>query len=225
MRKLFFILTLVLMFACEKDDEQKLSKNTLDDVKENFMPLAIGNYWVYENYHIDSLKQEKKLDFIDSIGVNRDTVIDGVKFYILSGLREFPGFDKLGDLYILRDSLGYLINELGEISFSSSNFNDILHTWILQTSNNDTLLKVTYKMFEYLDSVEILNNKYKVLNYQGNVTVYNSSTNDIWYRDYTNKYYASNVGVVYESFFYIGGHGKNNDYYVRRLKRYNVSLD
>ena len=213
------------MFACEKDDEQKLSDNTLNDAKENYFPLTIGNYWVYEDYHIDSLNQETKLDYIDSIAVSRDTVIRGEKFYILSGIREFPGSDKLRDLSILRDSLGYLINQWGEILFSSGNFSDILHTRIELTSNNDTLLKVTYKMVEHSDSLEILNTKYKVLNYQGNVTVYDSSTNDIRYKDYTNKYYASNVGVVYESLFYINGHVIYKDYYERRLKRYNVYLE
>ena len=225
MRKIFFILALVSIFACEKDDMQKLSDNTPNDAKENYFPLTLGNYWVYEDYHIDSLNQEQKLDFIDSIAVSRDTLIHGEKFYILSGIRELPGSDKLVDIAILRDSMGYLIDQKGVIRFSNSNFNDILHTWIELTSNNDTLLKVTYMMVEHSDSLEILNNKYKILNYQGDVTVYNSTTNDIRYKGYTNNYYANNIGVVYESFFWVYGHGLYKDYYERRLKRYNVYLE
>lgn len=225
MRKVFFILALALMFACEKDNEQNLSDETLNGVTENFIPLAIGNYWVYDTYHIDSLNIETKLDYIDSIGVSRDTVIHGEKFYILSGIREFAGSDKLRDLAILRDSSGYLINNLGEIHFSDSNFDDILHTWIELTPNNDTLLKVIYKMVDLHDSVDILNGNHKVLNYQGNVTVYKGSGNNIWYKDYINKYYASNIGVVYESFLFIAAHGVNRDYYERRVKRYNVHLE
>jgi hypothetical protein len=56
MRKLFFIgFALAILTSCQKNDENPLQKKSV------YLPLEIGNYWVYEHYKIDTLGNETKL--------------------------------------------------------------------------------------------------------------------------------------------------------------------
>ena len=49
------------------------------------MPLSIGNYWVYDVYKTDTLRNVTITSSSDSAYVDRDTTINGSLFYILKG--------------------------------------------------------------------------------------------------------------------------------------------
>ncbi len=53
MRKIIitaFLLGIVALISCQKDNESNEYPNGQDYIEiPNYFPLAIGNYWVYEN--------------------------------------------------------------------------------------------------------------------------------------------------------------------------------
>lgn len=71
------------MLFCEKAD----SPTTIIDPEEktDYLPLGIGNYWIYKHYDIDALGSEIERDRIDSVLINRGTNINNNQYFILEG--------------------------------------------------------------------------------------------------------------------------------------------
>lgn len=194
MRTLFVlgIISIIILSSCKKDEE--ITDNT-PTTTADYTPLTIGNYWIYENYMIDSTGNESLQSQIDTVIVDRDTIINGNTYFILMGTR-YSSINNWGIVDIVRDSGNYLVNNEGEILFSSSNFTDTLG---IDTTmyGNDTLVYIIYQMENIIGDVnlsgEIFSN---VLNLKG--TVYSPIYSYLpGFPKYVYNYYAPGVGKIY----------------------------
>ncbi|MFN3405887.1 MAG: hypothetical protein ACK40G_17465 [Cytophagaceae bacterium] len=103
MKKTIVYLTAFLfLIACSKEKQTPGPESK----KFNYLPMKLGNYWVYESYQTDTNGVEKNIR-IDSIYLASDTVINNQKYFFFS--REsysntiiYPG--------LIGDSMGYLLH-------------------------------------------------------------------------------------------------------------------
>ena len=111
----------VLAIACKKNTEDPVPVPQAD-----YFRLKVGNYWIYQAYHIDTNGVVTPTTSFDSAHIEKDTVIRGSTYFKLlskplaEGGMQFPSY--------LRDSSGYLVNSLGYVLASDYNFTDTLDT-------------------------------------------------------------------------------------------------
>jgi hypothetical protein len=127
------LLAIVLaFFSCKKSSD---SGSTEITTPPDFVQLKVGNYWIYEFYRVDTNGVATKLASTDSAYIWKDTVINGIKYYLkIQDQWQFTDAGKAleyPDTAYLRDSLGYLIqyvpvNGKRFIQFSRDNFTDVL---------------------------------------------------------------------------------------------------
>jgi len=216
MRNVFLlgIIAIILISSCKKEEETPPPPPPIKS--PDYTPLTIGNYWVYNNYSIDSLNNETLLPNIDSLIVDRDTVIGGHTYYIIEGIK-YPMSQNWGIVRIVRDSADCLVTNKGHILFSSSNFSDILREKI-EILNSDTLYILQYKMEKLSGSIDVpagtFNNIY---NYKG--TLYTKVPNSVVDNPrYLDNYYAPDVGEVLNTWYFLS----LPTTYQKRLVRYNI---
>lgn len=223
MRSLFFTTLLISgLLSCNNDDDlqPQFAANN------NYMPLKVGNYWVYEHYEIDSSGRETLLPTRDSLSISGDTMIRGNLYYIFQPTSYNLSL-RSGAEY-LRDSSGYLITDKGEILFSDNNFIDVLLDSIklnsTAQSQTDTLFTLEYKMeSSNSSSVSVPAGSFQALNYQGTSVFYYEAANvprEVIKR-FRNNYYSNNIGKVLESYHY-GSYSARHQTFERRLVRYQI---
>ncbi len=100
---LFLSALAMLVFSCNCNDDDAATNPT---PATEYLPLNIGNYWVYQWYIIDTLGNETIYgNTLDSIYISGDTVINGNTYAVMEG-RQFNS----DILYFYRDSSGYLVS-------------------------------------------------------------------------------------------------------------------
>lgn len=117
-----------------------------------YTQLAVGNYWIYDKYVIDTMGNETALHSIDSIYIEKDTVINGETYFKMiepaySITTPYP----LGSLkkeIFLKDSLHYLVTTNHHIIFSSMDFNTILSSYYTYALGSDSAYIITTQMQE-----------------------------------------------------------------------------
>lgn len=210
MKKLFLlIIAIAFLWSCQKDD------NTT--TKVSYLPLEIGNYWIYQYIEIDTSGNESAMPQIDSVVISRDTIINHKKYYVFEGTNypyTYRGYWGIVD--ILRDSSGYIVNQNGFIRFAENDFTDTLACKV-ESHENEILYTITYQMVKTNNAITIPAGTFGVLNYKGTV-VTSLNTPGINYPRYLNCYYAKEVGNVLYTYFYIN----SPKYFEKRLLRYNV---
>lgn len=143
MMKLLKILSLVLLvalYSCEKQKDVTIDK-ILEEGAGNFVPMAIGNYWVYDVSWIDSLGNVDFLNW-DSTYIAGDTSLNGNVYYV------YKSSSSALFIQFLRDSASYLVDESGEVFFSSTNFTDKLFEDAFINGSGDTTIYTFRKMFK-----------------------------------------------------------------------------
>lgn len=151
-RNLLLIFVLAVTFSCSSDDsntEPNIIPDDNEQIDPGFYGLQVGNWWTYKNY-----KRNINTEAYDDTGV-----VDSVS---IVGTQEFNGNtyfkfrrNTIGNeanitfcnpngehFEFLRDSLGNLVNELGTIKFTNTNYNERLintQSWgtIYETLNAD----------------------------------------------------------------------------------------
>lgn len=216
MRKLLLLLVVIASFsACKKNQE---SPNDVTSDGPSHFPMEIGNFWVYKTFKIDTLGNETELNKIDSLVINRDTIINGNKYFIIEGIDEFLADNQWRIFSILRDSSGNLVNPNGIIFCSENNFTDTLYSKVEYYGANDTLFTLTYKMENVANPISVPAGVFDAINFRGTANV-NPNYTSVPNPRYINNYYAENVGAILKSFFY----SKSPDIFERRLVNYNVN--
>lgn len=214
MRNLFYLGLVIILFAsCEKDDSPTINDSV---EKTDYLPLEIGNYWIYKHYDIDSLGNESEKDRIDTVKINRDTIINNYQYFILEETNYPYSGTAWGIKDILRDSSGYIVNEKGQIRFSVNNFSDTLASKV-EVFNDDTLCMLTYQMEKVTKPVTVGAGEFEVLNFKGTVTTPQQISGTKNPR-YLNNLYSNNVGKVLETYFFL----RSPIISEKRLVRYNV---
>ncbi len=112
----FAIIACLIATSCNKND----SDNEFVPVQTaDYMQLKIGNYWVYEQYRLDTSGNEIVFGEPDSSLITGDTLIRGMKYFVLRDINQAHSS-------YLRDSSGYLVNVDGDIIFSDDDFSNVL---------------------------------------------------------------------------------------------------
>jgi|AntAceMinimDraft_9_1070365.scaffolds.fasta_scaffold06022_1 hypothetical protein len=205
---LSFGLMSFLISSCEKS-----SVNPNDpETTKNYLPMSIGNYWIYQTYLIDTLGIDQPVEMLDSISITRDTIINGNKFFVFEGDTYFNH----DYLRLQRDSSGYIIDESGKIYFSEDNFIDTLYYY--EHVQNDNIVYMTYNIMQENEVVlTVPSGTYSTLNNLGTVYVPLADITKTF-----GSYYANNVGqVLSEGVFVFSNSGR----FESRLVRYHVNVD
>ena len=215
MKKLFIMgIALLTIWSCENlnDSSVKLL---------NYLPMKVGNYWVYQHFRVDSMGVETKLSMYDSVAIMGDTMINSKKYFVFyqsnPPVSAIPSF--------VRDSSGSLLNDKNEIFFSQTNFKDTLmrSTFI---DNNIKYFDSSIKMEKAKNLVSVPMGNYEALNAKGTLLLYIDLKNDIPYVGinipviYYNTYYAPNVGLILDTYIYLSQYKTR---YERRLIRYKIN--
>lgn len=205
-------------------------KNVEPEIPENialYSQFKVGNYWIYQDYRIDSFEVEKPLKTIDSVYILKDTLINNKKYFVFTGSNYgnsiWPKYQ--------RDSLGYIVNEKGIKLFSTSNNTGYLFTdriWTPNTEGTESpliLWKTNWKMEPNKTTISVPAGEFEVLVNHGYSTTYyynnlNVLVDSVKADQYS--YYAANVGQIKRVFHYFSQF-KEKSRHELRLLRYKVN--
>lgn len=197
---------LIFIFSCKKENVEVVCGPTFSN---NYIPMSVGSYWIYHWYEVDTLGNETLLgNKIDTVQIIGDTTIQGHLYFIQE---ETFAFDTPGIITTFyRDSIGYLLNSEGEISFSSTNFTDTLH----RVSNS--IFEINYQMETGISEITTEAGSFECLNFQGTVIPFGITVD--WTERKQNSYYSKGVGKIQESTFYFNSPNELQ----RRLIEYHI---
>ncbi len=203
---LFSSLLLIGFYSCKKEkDESPLPATSTSSSSPNCFPLSIGSYWIYERFNGDTNGVETTIE-TDSSYISGDTVIHGDTFAVFVG----DVIDS-NSVYFRRDSAGYLVDQIGIIRCSNTNFTDTL-----SSGNSPGYYDYYYKMIP----PAIISTPAGPLNaydYRGTITVLLSGY--MWDNPrYIHSYYSDNIGLVRETTFFL----MSPNYIGRKLVRYHI---
>lgn len=139
MRPLLFscLVCCVFFISCSSDDNTSQEQQSEDPQPEepNFYGLKVGNTWTYEYFkRIGNTEEFETSNAFDEAKIVASSEIDGETFYtvetITTGNNNAPGCVPPNGAAItkVRDSLGYLINDSGQILFSYEDGHEYLAT-------------------------------------------------------------------------------------------------
>lgn len=179
------LLVVTLFYSCDDKENEMI---VVQSTNESYLPLEIGNYWIYQN--TQTIRDRISIKDNDTVRVTKDTLIAGNKYYVLEGNTRFL---RTPITEYFRDSSGYIITPLGLKIFSDSNFSDILYSYIHSEPNQDGKSLITnYKMEKINDPVIVPAGSFNTLGYIG------TTDDQIRDREFSclNTFYAKNVGKV-----------------------------
>lgn len=210
-KNVFLAILITILISCNKNEIKPIIEQS------RYLPLEIGNYWVYKHYCIDSLNNEIETNIIDTVIITKDTIINNNKYFVFEGT-DYPQNERR-IIDIVRDSCGYLITHTGVVKFSENNLSDTLASKI-GVINKDTLYTTTYKMEKVPQPITVPAGQFNVLNFKGTVE-YKKEINGVLSPRYKNNYYAQNIGKIIETYFYFN----NSTIYEKRLIEYNIQYN
>ena len=122
----FLILLICVVLAnCRKDMPIPV-QITVEPQKEKvteYYPLAVGNYWIYHVYKIDTDKIEY-YEYTDTVSILKDTIMKGRKYFLKKSFYYSSTFK-----YWVADSADYIIDDKGFRFLTHSNFNDTFYIY------------------------------------------------------------------------------------------------
>ena len=194
---IFISLSLLLFIACEKD---KICIENVPCTSNEYMPLAIGNYWIYEVQDYDlNTYAITTLPWCDTIKVIGDTIIRNQHYFTLRST-EGLFFNYLDDISFLRDSVGYIINDSGEILFSDSDFDRPLNRTNMSTGDDgERFIEYAIKDTTFVRITPA--GVFGCLDYRGQAWTGLAWDDDKVYHNC----FAKDVGLIYQSAFFIAG--------------------
>jgi hypothetical protein len=125
----------IWLFACKKDEDKTIPR--VDN-----MPLAVGNYWVYEVFNVDSDDVATSTGQFDTCRIISNQAIDG-KIYF--NFEHYPIFQNNQDIVQLRDSSGFLVNPSGTVYYAEADYETVFSTTTNITPAFTTSSKMDWK--------------------------------------------------------------------------------
>ena len=220
--KFIYIAVIFSFFHCKKKDAPALVivENAPSPVKkyDNYLPLKIGNYWIYERFQIEQHGTTFSLNQFDSSYVEKDTLIRNNTFF---KIRRYDFIFNQYRYLTIRDSLHYILDSSGKILFSSEDFSTIFSTYELVNAPGDTM----YTGYSKMNDKDLV-----VITPAGTFTTSNLETTYWFFPAYhkpginnprsLNNRYCKNIGLIVETEpFY----GSSNYMTERRLIRYHLN--
>lgn len=212
MRYPFTILLITLfLFSCKKDPSilpaQEPPIISTEIPVAEYTQLRAGNYWIYARYQVDTNGNEICLTPRDSVYISGDTLINGKTYS-----KKVGGFWSFNSTQYLRDSSSYLVNHLGQVVFSSTDFVNILYSY------TSLYVSAEYQMADKGLVVSVPAGNFSTYNYQG--TIHLEPGLDTWGTPRnTGVYYSQGIGIVKEVHITTGNPGT----YEARLIKYSVN--
>ena len=193
------VLLALVVFACKKDDEVIIEPPAPAPV---YMPMEVGNYWVYQSFRIDSLG-ETPTDRFDSLVIIKDTMIRDHRYYIYEGTMHTIHWRTLR---ILRDSSGFYVNHHGDIFFTDQKGNGEVYYEKTDYMGDDADTSVYIKAYneEVHQQITFPIGTFDVLNRINDYAIFPQNTNfpdSLKYRK-TNNYFIENIGQASYSVLY-----------------------
>lgn len=217
MYKIYFIFSIILIafVSCKKDAKivEELTPIVKQTASSNYFKLAVGNYWIYQRFKVDTDGVSTPLNYYDSCYVVKDTNINNKTFYKLYRPNSY------GSPYIVtRDSSTCLINQWGGV-FSLTNYNNIYYTGYSTNGSTDTIAKAEFKVTNKDSLVSTPAGIFITTNDQGIHYMYPNWRQN-YLKIYSNKCYSDGIGIVLETLHIIYGAPYTIE---RRLIRYHVN--
>lgn len=107
----------ILLAACKKKEHEIQGENPNQNTTYEF-PTSVGSSWVYQWSEIDSTGVETLLNQYDSLFIIGDSVVNGKSYAVYRSVN-YSGFE---NIYLQRDSSGYIVDDLGNIAFTYADF-------------------------------------------------------------------------------------------------------
>lgn len=208
-----FILLLfisILILSCDNNEDTSLTEN-------NFYALSVGNSWIYKNYVFNSLTDEYEyLGIVDSISIIDTESIKGEVYYKLRrmtiGNENRNVFCNVNGEHfsLLRDSIGFLINDKGAIKYANNNFSE------------REAFTVSPGIIAY---EKLLEEKTKIDTEAGSFICFDTERyarqidNNKLFPALDHRYYADGIGFVADTQSYLAG---NTPFVIRRLDSYSI---
>ncbi|MGZ3865239.1 MAG: hypothetical protein ACXVC6_02320 [Bacteroidia bacterium] len=225
MKKILFLTLLVfgLATACKKEQGYThISITGSSPAQTRYLPLKAGNYWVYEMFTHDSAEVETSVGKTDSVFVQKDTMINGRKYYYLnqsdSGISSMSAGFPICNKWIT-DSSGFIVTippvtpyGYPYLLFDPVHLND--------TIKIDTAL---YGVVYFTVPTKFTNEIYSAGTLSGismdiKLRYLHPAPYNYW-RDYSFTKYAAGVGLCHWHTSWVNGHNG----YVWRLARYQLN--
>ncbi|MBL7890721.1 MAG: hypothetical protein JNL24_14305 [Bacteroidia bacterium] len=205
--------------SCKKDEDPQpaTTPTPTTNTYPNYFKLETGNYWIYQQYDLDTLGNLTAKNVFDSCYVAADTIINGKNYHTL--VKPKPYFPGQIEKYHLIDSLNYVVDASGKIIFSSSDMTSIFATNYYMATASDTLCRAEIKMTDANTSITCDAGTFNTINAKETFYMYPNwqSAGSIRAR---NTKYAENIGMITETLpFFVS----NPNYVERRLIRYHLN--
>jgi hypothetical protein len=130
-RNFLIIFVLAFTLSCSSDDDNGTAAAASQPTDPGFYGLQVGNWWVYKNYKRNSNTEiYDDTGVIDSISIVGTEQINGNTYFKFrrntTGNETGITFcnDNGEHFEYLRDSVGNLINEDGDVRFTNTNFSE-----------------------------------------------------------------------------------------------------
>ncbi len=192
--KYAIILLLMISFCSCEEGLFHIGENKAAD----YMPLQIGNYWIYETS--SELPDGTILSSYDTIRIDKDTILGGKTYSILEG-------SKFGKNYkaLLRTERQLLITAQDQILLDCQDKGSpLLDSAFIQ--NGDTIYTVQYNTTKWPEdnTLNLPVGSYKDIFLQTRIFSLFQPHEGINETPLTaTAYYAKNVGLVRDQFFYL----------------------
>ena len=196
MRLLCLLLLSLVIFSCSRNEEEPGPRTS--EFSEAF-PLAVGNYWVYQNVVTDGTGKVFQDPQLDSVWIESDTMINGKRFFV-----QRSTYESVLKTYIT-DSTGYIVSNVIDFRytiFSRINAIDTLEGndyFMRVMTNPGQKVTVLAGTFETVSSIILLKRSGEE-SPDSNVPVFNKD-----YTVYEQSDYANNVGLVKVTLYHFGG--------------------
>ncbi len=219
--KILILIGIAVFFSCKKKKSEvaETPQTPTEITYPSYMPYKVGNYWIYERFNIDTLNNAVSNGAIDSTYIEKDTLISGNRYYkfVTKNITN-PNSDITfpNDIYTnyFRDSLHYIINNIGGIVFSSKDFTSILYSY--SDSYTNSFLKMVDKDSIITLSIGSLKTNHSKLE----ITINNISQSSILRKRFMGNRYAQNIGIVESRLAFFSNSITNRE---RRLIRYHLN--
>ena len=223
MKKNLIILLLLagtfILTRCKKDPAIITPSLLSPTSSMYYFPLTVGSYWIYQAIEVDSSENILGSNYLDSLYISGDTIINLKTYAILKSTNisnPFSGTSMITKelAKIVRDSSGYIVDTLGDY-IKHDDFSSVLNT--MNENTPISFIKTGY-MTNQGALVTVPAGTFTTINYQEKVIRFDS-TYMYGIPKYSNHIMADSVGVVYKSITYSSTFNKS----AIRLVRYHIA--
>ncbi len=205
MKKVLIVFSLIIMFfSCKKETltlpDPNYNNNNSVTVNDTMLPLAVGNYWIYQLSDDDTLGSIHLKNNFDSVYVEKDTFIVGEHYYKLChtnmNFRDYFHFTNGNLAQYIKDSSGYLVTKNWGIMLDKVNMHDTIKRDIISSIEYSCLVPDSFSQKQFV-----------LGNYSGismNILFIRNHPQSMVFDTACAQMFVDKIGIV-RSFYYFSG--------------------